>query len=137
MTLPPRIDVTRSQITEIVETFYSRARDNETLGPIFAAHVTDWPEHEAKIVRFWANAILHERAYDGNPMQVHLQAGNVHSAHFPVWLALFDQILSDKLPVKQARQWSNLAHRIGQGLAMGVDEYRRPADTVPNLTSGF
>lgn len=121
MTLPPRFPVTPEQINRVVTRFYAAIRKDVTLGPIFARHVTDWPAHEDKIARFWRNAILLDHQYDGNAMQVHLHAGNVKSAHFPTWLALFDQILVKELPPDSARAWSALAHRIGRGLQFGLD----------------
>ena len=135
--IPPRIPLSRDDIAEVVQTFYARVQQQPELAPIFAAHVTDWPSHEEKITRFWANAILFERAYDGNPMQVHMQAGNVQPEHFQTWLALFDQTLTDCLPPDTAAQWSALAHRIGRGLSLGLREFQRPKDAVPDLTSGL
>ena len=115
MTSPPRFPITRAQIAQVVAVFYERVRGHNVLGPIFATHVTDWVPHEEKITRFWANAILHERDYDGNPMQKHMQAGNVEPAHFRTWLAIFDDVLHKELPEDVAEPWSVLAHRIGRG----------------------
>jgi hemoglobin len=97
-------------------------RTHPGLGPVFAAHVNDWPEHEAKIARFWRNAILHERSYDGNPFAIHRAAGDVKAPMFDVWLGLFDSVLRRELPENLAAGWSELAHRIGRGLRMGVEE---------------
>ena len=119
--IPPRFDITSEQIDRVVATFYAAIRRHEELGPIFAAHVTDWPVHEEKIARFWRNAILHERSYDGSPMRAHILAGNVHGQHFAPWLMLFDETLRRTLPQDAARGWSALAHRIGSGLRMGVE----------------
>lgn len=120
MSIPPRFPVTPEQIDRVVAVFYAAVRRHEVLGPVFAGHVTDWPAHEEKIARFWRNAILSERAYDGNPMQVHRDAGDVRADHFPLWLALFDETLRRTLPVEAAAAWSALAHRIGQSLSMGL-----------------
>lgn len=125
-----RFPVTPAQIDRVVQVFYARIRQHPDLGPIFAEHITDWPAHEDKIARFWRNAILLERAYEGNPMRVHMQAGNVRSDHFPLWLAAFDEVLQQELPPEIATAWSNLAHRIGQGLSFGLDNYQTG---VPNL----
>lgn len=120
MSIPPRFPLTPEQINQVVARFYAAVRKHEVLGPIFAEHVTNWPEHEEKIAAFWRNAILYERAYNGNPMAVHRAAGNVRSDHFPQWLALFDETLARCLPPESADAWSTLAHRIGAGLSMGV-----------------
>ncbi len=120
--IPPRFDITAEQIDAQVAEFYACVRLHPGLGPIFARHVSDWPEHEAKIARFWRNAILFERSYDGNPMQAHLNAGDVPSYMFDSWLGLFDSVLKRTLPPETAAAWSALAHRIGRGLRMGIED---------------
>ena len=131
--LPPRFAVTPQEIDRVVADFYAEIRQHPTLGPIFAAHITDWPAHEEKISRFWRNAILLERSYDGNPMQVHRAAGNVRPGMFSPWLALFDSVLTRNLAPETATAWSALAHRIGQGLRYGVTEQNQSGDGVPLL----
>ena len=133
MTIPPRINVTPEQIDRVVAVFYAAIRRHEVLGPIFGRHVTDWPEHEEKIARFWRNAILYERSYDGNPMRTHMQAGDVKAEHFAPWLMLFDETLRRTLPADLAAQWSALAHRIGAGLRMGVEDLRERPTGAPIL----
>lgn len=132
MTMTPRIPVTEEQIDRVVSEFYAHVRVHPALGPVFAVHVMDWPAHEEKIGRFWRNALLYQRSYDGNPMEVHKTAGNVRAKHFPVWLSLFDAVLDQELPPHAAHAWSALVHRIGRGLSYGL-----PVDdgkpNVPNL----
>lgn len=132
-TIPPRFDITRPQIAAVVTEFYALVRQHPGLGPVFAAHVTDWPIHEEKIIRFWANAILFERAYDGNPQRVHVQAGDVRAAQFDTWLALFDGVLHRQLDAETAAAWSALAHRIGRGLRMGVADRETGPSGIPRL----
>lgn len=118
--IPPRFDITPDQIARVVATFYASVREHPGLGPVFAAHVTDWPAHEEKIARFWRNAILNERDYDGNPLAAHRDAGNVRLPMFAVWLGLFDSVLRQELPPDTAEAWSTLAHRIGRSLMFGL-----------------
>lgn len=131
--LPPRLAITAGQIDQVVTVFYAAIRRHEVLGPVFARHVKNWPEHEEKISNFWKKAILHQPLYDGNPMRVHMAAGDVRADHFPLWLALFDETLRRTLPPEPARAWSALAHRIGRGLRMGVEDLRQPVDGPPRL----
>ncbi|WP_372885448.1 group III truncated hemoglobin [Shimia sp.] len=131
--LPPRFPVSRPEIARVVAAFYARIRRHPGLGPVFAAHVRDWPAHEARITDFWANAILFEGCYDGNPLRVHRAAGNVHPGMFEGWLALFEQTLRDELSAEQAAAWSALAHRIGRSLRAGVVEQARGPGGVPML----
>ena len=117
----PRLLVKQAQIARVVTVFYAGVREHPQLGPIFDAHVTYWPAHQEKIVRFWSNALLSHRGYDGNPMAVHRAAGNVKAVHFAVWLAMFDAALKQELPADLAGAWSALAHRIGRGLKYGLE----------------
>lgn len=133
MPIPPRFEITPEEIDRVVADFYSAIRVHPGLGPVFAAHVTDWPAHEAKIAAFWRNAILFEKSYDGNPLAVHKAAGNVRPGMFDPWLGLFDSVLRRNLRPETAAAWSALAHRIGQGLRYGVVEAQRFDDGVPKL----
>jgi len=127
-----RFAITPAEIDRVVAEFYAVVRQHPGLGPVFAAHVTDWPAHEEKISRFWRNAILLERSYDGNPMQAHRDAGNVRPGMFEIWLGLFDSVLRRELPAETAAAWSALAHRIGAGLRYGLVEKVGPSG-IPSL----
>lgn len=131
--IPPRFPVTAEQIDLVVAEFYDAIRHHPGLGPVFAAHVQDWPAHEAKIARFWRNAILFERSYDGNPFAIHRNAGNVRAGMFEIWLGLFDSVLRRNLPPDLAAAWSELAHRIGRGLRAGVAGAETTGTGVPIL----
>lgn len=128
-----RFDITRSEIERVVHAFYEAIRSHPGLGPVFAVHITDWPPHEAKIVNFWANTLLQERCYDGNPLLVHRRAGNVHPGMFETWLALFDRVLHRELTEAQALAWSRIAHRIGRSLRAGVVEKTKGPGGIPIL----
>nr|WP_325250151.1 group III truncated hemoglobin [Amylibacter sp.] len=124
-TLPPRIAVTRKDIERVVTRFYADVRQHPVIGPVFLDSLSNdaeiWRVHEAKITNFWANALLYERSYDGNPMMVHSGISAIRPEMFTHWLALFDDTLAQELPDAVAQQWSALAHRIGRGLRMGVE----------------
>lgn len=131
--LPPRFQISRPEIERVVAAFYARIRLHPGLGPVFAAHITDWPPHEAKIADFWANTILHERCYDGSPIEAHIKAGNVQPGMFSTWLALFDNVLKSELTPDQAAAWSVLAHRIGRSLRAGVVDREKLPGGIPKL----
>lgn len=133
LTMITRFDITPRQIDETVVVFYAAIRRHPVLGPVFARHVEDWPTHEAKIACFWKKTILMEPGYDGNPMQAHRHAADVRAEHFPQWLALFDETLQRTLPAQTAAAWSALAHRIGRGLRIGVEEADAAAGAPPVL----
>ena len=133
----PRIKVSEAQIDAVVAAFYAKVRGDAVLGPIFFESLTRapdiWQAHEAKIGRFWRNALLREPVYDGNPMLVHAGISAIEPAHFNIWLGLFDEVLSETLPRGAAQSWSRLAHRVGRGLSMGLSLARARAGGVPDL----
>jgi hemoglobin len=94
-----------------------------------------WREHEAKIASFWANAVLGEHEYSGNPMQVHSQVSAIRTEHFAIWLTMFEETLTEVLPTQQAAEFDALARRIGRGLMMGLDYSKRKSP--PNLSMGL
>lgn len=130
-----RFDITAEEIDRIVALFYVRIRAHAELGPIFALYVEDaeWPEHEGKIARFWRNAILREKSYNGNPMRVHVSRPEIEAHHFAQWLGLFHQVLNQQLPAEIALQWGALADRIGEGFRTGIVAMRQPKDAPPKL----
>ena len=131
--LPPRFAVTRPEIERVVAAFYAAVRAHPMLGPVFAVHVADWPAHEAKVADFWANTILHERGYEGSPVEAHVKAGNVRPGMFDSWLGLFDATLRAELSADQAAAWSALAHRIGRSLRAAVVDREKLPGGVPRL----
>ena len=123
--------------TKVVGNFYARVRGHPLLGPIFFSTISHdpdlWREHEAKIARFWANALLYENQYSGNPMMVHAGISAIKPQHFDIWLGLFEQTLFEVLEQKTAQLWSELAHRIGRGLQLGIEQARQRTGKPPNL----
>ena len=41
-------------IRKLIEPFYIDVRQHAVLGPIFNAHIQDWPAHLDKIAGFWS-----------------------------------------------------------------------------------
>ena len=133
-----RADLDEDQIDAVVRRFYARVRADPVIGPIFldslGTRADVWEAHEAKIARFWQNALLRRPVYAGNPMMVHAGISDLHRDHFAHWLSLFDAVLFEVLPPGTAQSWSRLAHRIGQGLSMGLEPARARASAgVPDL----
>jgi hemoglobin len=131
--LPPRFPITEAEIDRVVAAFYDAVRRHPGLGPVFAAHVADWPEHEARVASFWRNVIFGSRVYEGNPAAVHRDAGDVRPGMFGPWLMLFDATLRRELRAEQAEAWSALAHRIGRTLRAAVVEREILDGGVPKL----
>ena len=133
----PRVPVTHADIDKVVGKFYERVRGHPLLGPIFFASISHdpdlWRDHEAKIARFWANALLYENQYSGNPMMVHAGISAIKPQHFDIWLGLFEQTLFSVLEHEPALLWSEMARRIGRGLKLGIEQARQRSGQPPSL----
>lgn len=76
-------------ISRFVESFYARIRQDDLLGPIFAAKITDWPLHLGKMKSFWRSILHNSGEYSGNPMAKHQVLEGLEERHFAHWLNLF------------------------------------------------
>ena len=137
----PKVDksaITRADIDALLAHFYADVRRDATLGPIFEGRIgTDeaaWSAHLAKIGDFWANVMLHERAYQGNPMRVHMGIAEITPRHFAIWLDLFEAAAREVLPAEKAVAFDTLARRIGRSLSMGIEQMQ--GGPVPFLRHG-
>lgn len=104
---------TRQDCRELVERFYDRVRRDPLLGPIFSARLDGrWPEHLAKMERFWTTVLLAEPLYAGRPLEAHLDLA-IGAEHFQRWLALWTATLDERFRGPRVEH----AKRAGPGIA--------------------
>jgi len=77
------------EVTRLVHAFYARVRADPVLGPVFEAHVDDWPAHLATLVDFWSAMLRGTRRFGGAPVQRHNALPGLDAAMFERWLVLF------------------------------------------------
>ena len=125
---PDKSGITRQDIRALIEPFYARVRADERLGPIFHGKIGEsdaqWRSHLQKIEDFWANVMLHERAYQGNPLLKHAAIKEIQPADFARWLDLFEHTARQMLTQQKASTFHVLARRIGRSLSMGIEVMR-------------
>lgn len=115
------IGISDPVISALVENFYTSIRDDKLLGPIFAAHVSDWPTHLARMKDFWASITLESGRYRGNPMAKHIAIGDLNAAHFERWLQLWEQTVTENIPQGEAAQsFRQAAARIADSLLTAI-----------------
>ena len=95
--------------------FYADVRQHRVLGPIFAAHIENWPAHLEKIAGFWSQVTGGPAVYSGSPPARHLPL-NLQAEHFQAWLGLWDVNCRLWLAPDCAAEMSALAAQIGRRL---------------------
>jgi hemoglobin len=86
---------TRQDIEKMVESFYSKVRDNELLGPIFDRVIgNNWSVHLNKMYDFWETILLNKKTYWGRPFPPHLKL-EVTKIHFDTWQQLFQENIDE------------------------------------------
>lgn len=86
---------TEEEILQLVHAFYTRARKDPSLGPIFEAHVTDWDAHFVQMINFWSMKLRGTSRFRGAPMPKHVALPGLTSELFERWLQLFRQTTSE------------------------------------------
>jgi hemoglobin len=111
--------IDEAMIERLVRAFYARVRADETLGPIFAARITDWEPHLQRMCAFWSSVALMSGAYHGQPMQKHLPLP-IDASHFDRWLELFADTARKLCPPKAADCFIERAQKIAESLELGL-----------------
>lgn len=87
---PVHPSITDHQVSDLVEKFYVRVRNNPDLSAIFATHMrNDWDSHLPKMKAFWRSVLLKTGEYKGKPVPVHTRLTGVGTEDFHIWLDLF------------------------------------------------
>jgi hemoglobin len=116
-------EIDEASIERLVREFYSRAREDALLGPIFSSAVADWDHHIAKIADFWSSIMLRTGRYDGRPMRPHLLLP-LTGGHFDRWLTLFEQTAREVFAGAAAEAFLARARLIADSFEMGIASTR-------------
>lgn len=88
----------------VVNSFYSKVREDKLLAPIFNEKIGDkWPLHLEKMYRFWQTVLLEERTYSGSPFPPHARLP-VSKEHFERWLFLFYETIDEHFQGEKAKE---------------------------------
>lgn len=139
MTQKVSTEIDEASIERLVREFYSRARKDALLGPIFNAAVADWEHHIAKIADFWSSIMLRTGRYDGRPMRPHLFLP-LTGGHFDRWLMLFELTAREIFAAVAAEAFLTRARLIADSFEMGIastrGEIARPRHSSGNCGGG-
>jgi len=111
--------VSEQEISELVDRFYAKVRQDEEIGPIFNAIIDDWPYHLTLLKSFWSTVLNTTGRYKGDPMMKHLQL-SLEPAHFRRWLDLFAETARETMQPDHAEMVIMKSQRIAQNLMAGI-----------------
>jgi hemoglobin len=106
----------------LVNTFYSKIRKDELLGPIFNSHISEnqWPHHLIKLTDFWETNLFGVRKFKGSPTQKHLKVDEnldyrIDALHFGKWLNLWVETINELFTGERADKAIYMARKMATG----------------------
>lgn len=118
-TVDPPGEITRTEISELVDRFYTKVRLDPEISPIFNAAIDDWPAHLSLLKNFWSTVLLTERSYKGDPMAKHLEL-SLDENHFARWLELFEETAGEVMSPEHAQIVVGKSHRIAANFKAAI-----------------
>jgi hemoglobin len=86
------------QIAALVDRFYALSLEDDLLGPMFRATITDFPAHYRIVEDFWSHALLGTDRYQRGTPYSHHGHLRVEEIHFDRWNAAFTAAAHETLP---------------------------------------
>jgi hemoglobin len=117
--MTPFDDITELAIAALVERFYSKARRDPMIGPVFNTGVEDWDAHLHTLCDFWSSVMLTTGRYKGNPMAAHVKHP-IEPAFFDRWLALWRETAAELFAAPIADRFRDKAERIAESLKLAL-----------------
>jgi hemoglobin len=118
MTASPAI--TPSSIVQLVDTFYSRVREDAVLGPVFEARLAGhWNEHMPRMYAFWTKVLLDTGEFQGNVFGKHMALNGIGREHFVRWLTQFRMTAIEVFGTEDSAEAVVVANRIASSLQLG------------------
>jgi hemoglobin len=124
---------TEEEISRLVHAFYTRARSDPSLGPIFEAHVTDWDAHFVQMINFWSMKLRGTSRFRGAPMPKHVALPGLNPKLFERWLQLFRQTTGEMGNPALQFYADTLAFHIGSRLWLRYQMERYPGKQLVEL----
>jgi len=86
---------TEEDITNLVNQFYTKVRNDDLLAPVFNSIIKDnWERHLQTMCNFWSTILLYSKKYANDPMAKHLPMP-LEKNHFDNWLTLFEETIDE------------------------------------------
>ena len=120
----------REDIYQLVKQFYSKAREDEVLGPIFNRSISDWEPHFQKITDFWESQLLFTKRFRGNPLEAHIKVDQqenhgITNEMFGFWLNLWFQTVDELFAGEIAERAKHNARKLSVFMFIKIWEARK------------
>lgn len=117
--------LTLDDVKLLVDTFYTRVRADELLGPVFDERIQDrWPIHLDIMYRFWQTVLLGELTYQGAPGSKHITLP-VGAEHFERWLLLFFITIDELFEGEKAAEAKWRSEKMADMFASKIEYYKK------------
>lgn len=123
--MAPYSDITEPAIAALLDRFYTKARRDPLIGPVFNEAIDDWDEHLRKLSGFWSSVMLTTGRYKGNPMAAHMKLP-IQPDFFERWLALWQETACEVFAPEPAAAFRDKANRIAESLKLAL--FYRPGE---------
>lgn len=121
----------RNEISLLVNSFYTKVRKDELLGPIFNRHIAEeqWPAHLEKLTDFWETNLFGRAIFKGNPSEKHVAMDRnlkykVEQKHFGKWLQLWFETIDEHFTGELATKAKEAARRMAHVQFMVIWNHR-------------
>jgi hemoglobin len=123
-----RRTIDEAALSDLVNSFYAKVRNDPLIGPVFNDAITDWPEHLEKLQAFWSSVMLTTGRYKGRPVPAHLKhSDRISKRSFDRWLALWKETTEELIEPEGAAKLQCKAVRIAESLQLAIAFARDPA----------
>jgi len=116
-------------IVLFVDGFYSKVNQDELIGPIFDAVITDWNPHLTKMYDFWNAVLFGVAGFKGNPFARHAPLP-LQKVHFERWLLLFEQTIDEHFSGELADETKKKAGMMAEMFLSKLSHMKGGSDRV-------
>ncbi len=121
----------RADIENLVNSFYSKIREDDMLGPIFNSHIPNdmWKVHLDKLSDFWETNLFGVAKFKGSPTQKHINVDKnlnygIEQKHFGKWLELWFETIDDLFTGEYADKAKDSARKMSTGQFLAIWQQR-------------
>jgi len=114
----------------LVDTFYTKVRADELLGPIFNERIeVHWPENLGRMYTFWETTLLGNHTYFGSPFPPHAKLP-VTGEHFARWMKLFTETVDELFTGEKADEAKWRAGKMAEMFQLKINYFRNNPNAI-------